>query len=651
MKKLINTIITFAVALSAVSCSFLNVKPEVIVKGNFYNSEGELLYGLAGVYGVINNEGFYGNYYSLMLSNTDDLCYYNRPTTSNNSVWYRHDATSQEVYEAWTVIYKGINNANNFMEAAEDSEYDTEHEYYNEAKFLRAFYHFILAQAWGDVPLRTVPISILEDKTSCPATSQLEVLQWAASQMEEVLYSYYDEPEGDEGESEGEGTDGETGQSLPDIPTDPEAADPVLAEILASQDLTNAPSRVTPSTICGILSRVYLFMAGESIQGTDETMKHEYFGKAMKYSKAVIDSKRHRLNDDYAQIFINMISDIYDVEYRESMWEADFMGNRSSSDQWSNGRIGDLIGLQSSAKVGTYDELNCNYAYGQYNGSLKLWNLYWSTDRTDEENEIGGGSNINNALKDFFPETGGIVPEDYKNSWAEDGFLEQKADVHWDKRQFWNMCPYNYAGGDFTVNKVTTQWTAGIDRTPYRVSPNTTETWPSIGRGVRNCGKYRRETIYEGVKGDRGTYTPVNYPILRYADVLLMYAEAYNEYKGAPSQDAFDAVVEVRKRAGISTRDFSEYSSKEAFRQLVRNERGRELCFESLRKYDLIRWGIFVSAMREYIDDALDTNWGSGNTSSLASNIASAVQDRHIVLPIPSIELDVNTELDQNPLW
>ena len=67
------------------SCSFLDVEPTVMT-GTTYASEEEALYGLAGVYGVINNEAFYGNYYSQMLSNVDDLCYYNRTSGNNFSV-------------------------------------------------------------------------------------------------------------------------------------------------------------------------------------------------------------------------------------------------------------------------------------------------------------------------------------------------------------------------------------------------------------------------------------------------------------------------------------------------------------------------------------------------------------------------------------
>ena len=622
----LNITVLIAASFAGISCSFLDVPPTVLTGDTYYQSEDDFRYGLAGVYGSLNNEAFYGNYYSLMLSNTDDLSYYNRSSANNYSVWYTHDASSTEIYEAWTEIYRGVNNANVLMEASENTEFDNDKVYYNEARFLRAYYHFILAQAWGDVPLRTKPIKTLEDETNCPATSQLEIFKWVTDEMKAVLYAGMDRS------------------------SDDASAEPTLEELtayLAATDLTNAPSRVTNTTIAGILARVYLFMAGESVEGTTPDMKTEYYTEAKKFAKAVIDCGLHRLygEDDpnmngYAEMFINMISDKYDTEYRESMWEADFLGNRSSSDNWSNGRIGDLIGLQSSADVGTYDIVNCNYAYGQYNGSLKLWELYWETDRVDGENRISRS-------------------DDEKSSdFAEDIFWEEmpksdESDKHWDKRQFWNMCPYNYAGGTLSSGgQVVATWLGGIDRTPYRVSSNTTETNPTIAQGVRNCGKYRREVQYEGVKGDRGSYTPVNYPILRFADVLLMYAEAVVA-SGATGelQTAYECVKRVRDRADIGTRDFSEYSDSEAFMQLIRNERGRELCFESLRKYDLIRWGIFVESMHDYIEDELDPDWGTGNTASLAAQIARNVQNRHILLPIPSIELGVNTALQQNSLW
>ncbi|MDE5890846.1 MAG: RagB/SusD family nutrient uptake outer membrane protein [Bacteroidales bacterium] len=571
MGKYIRISTIFMAAMSLAACSFLDLKPNIISSETYYESMKEVQSGLVGIYGVMNNEAFYGNYYSLMLSNVDDLSYYNRTTTPNQlTLWYKHDASASEIYDAWQLIYKGIRNANAFMEAIEDSEFDPDHTLYQEARFMRAYYHFILAQAWGNVPLKTESTKTPDDVMG-KATPQEEVLDWVIKEMDATL------------------------EYLP-------------------EDLANAPSRITRDAANGILARVCLFMAGESVSAGEKTKK-EYFKLASDYAYAVISTNRHHLNKEYSNIFINMISDIYDKEYNESMWEADFYGARSGPDTWTNGRIGDVIGLQSSG-ADDFSNWSCNYSYGMYDGTLKLWDLYLVEDRTEDESEL---------------------------------------DYITDKRQEWNMPPYNYAGntshppyGSGLTEGVSL---ASYDKTPYVYDNVSTSNDPLAAPAIRNCGKYRREVEYEGVKTSKSLYTTINYPILRYSDVMLMYAEAVNEYNGTPSQEAYDMVKEIRDRAGIKTKEFSSYSSYEAFRDLVRNERGRELCFESIRKYDLIRWGIFVKTMNEYPKWTNDDRWSKNAKAEYAAAIGTSVQEKHIVLPIPAIELGVNKDLTQNPLW
>ena len=144
-------------------------------------------------------------------------------------------------------------------------------------------------------------------------------------------------------------------------------------------------------------------------------------------------------------------------------------------------------------------------------------------------------------------------------------------------------------------------------------------------------------------------YTTINFPILRYSDVLLMYAEASNELSGL-TQEAYDCVELVRTRAGIKTQPMVSYDQN-SFRELVRNERGRELCFESIRRFDLIRWGIYVEQMNKYTDWAADDRWSQNAKAARAANMGGKITQRHILLPIPSIELGVNKELTQNSLW
>lgn len=570
MKKILNTILIATGIFAATSCGFFDVEPQVICSDTFYNTEKEVQYGLAGVYGVMSNEALYGNYYSQMCSNIDDLSYFNRDIGSNYLQYNRHDAGTSQIYDIWVELYQGIRNANAFMEAVVLTEFDKAGKYFNEARFLRAYYHFLLAQAWGDVPLRKAAVTT-HDKVMIANTPQHDVLKWVVSEMEECI-------------------------SLADV------------------SLENSPSRVTQTTIQGILARVYLFMAGKSVDGVTDEDRATYFAKAKGFAFDVIDSKLHKLNPDYSQIFKNMIKDEYDTQYRESMWEVDFLGDRSSAENWSNGRIGDVIGLQSGGNATNYSEFKCNYAYGQYDGSLKLWDLYWRTDRTDEENELPTVTDV---------------------------------------RQEWNMPPYNYAGSTnqppYGSGLTSGESLAGVDKTPYVYNNASTNTDPLAAPAIRNCGKYRREVEFEGVKDAKRLYTTINYPLLRYSDVLLMYAEASNEISGVTTE-AYDYVAAVRTRAGVATRDMEDYD-KDSFRELIRNERGRELCFESLRKYDLIRWGVYVQEMNNYKNWAADERWVKNAKSDRAKNMGSFVKPMHVFLPIPSIELGVNDLLVQNPLW
>jgi len=84
--------------------------------------------------------------------------------------------------------------------------------------------------------------------------------------------------------------------------------------------------------------------------------------------------------------------------------------------------------------------------------------------------------------------------------------------------------------------------------------------------------------------------------VCRYADVLLMLAEAINENSG-PTPEAIGFVNQIRTRAHVAGVSASESASKDAFRDMLFIERGHELYFEGLRKMDLIRMGKVQSAL------------------------------------------------------
>lgn len=173
----------------------------------------------------------------------------------------------------------------------------------------------------------------------------------------------------------------------------------------------------------------------------------------------------------------------------------------------------------------------------------------------------------------------------------------------------------------------------------------------------REAGKWRR--YYEPLSPAKQQYVNgTNFPILRYADVLLMQAEAENEVNG-PTTLAYDAINEVRRRAyGLPVNAVSAVAdlpaglSKIQFKQTIMDERARELCFEGLRKADLIRWGIFPSVMNAMVTEINNSNAATANKSRwILGYYTAASSTKYLLLPVPSLEINVNKAMTQNPGW
>jgi hypothetical protein len=119
-----------------------------------------------------------------------------------------------------------------------------------------------------------------------------------------------------------------------------------------------------------------------------------------------------------------------------------------------------------------------------------------------------------------------------------------------------------------------------------------------------------------------------NYPLIRYADVLLMYAEAQNELGQLTA--ARDAVNMVRARPTVNMPALtaSNTGTKALMFDAIVKERQVELMFEGHRFNDLRRWGLAQSVL---------------GTMGYAA--------RYSLFPIPQLELDINPKLVQNPGW
>ncbi len=118
--------------------------------------------------------------------------------------------------------------------------------------------------------------------------------------------------------------------------------------------------------------------------------------------------------------------------------------------------------------------------------------------------------------------------------------------------------------------------------------------------------------------------------VLRYADILLLKAEALNEL--GQTDEAEEPLYEVRKRAGLVNRADVENLTQDEMRDKIRHERRIELAFEGVRWFDMVRWD-----NGQY---ALDFLHSIGRVNA---------SEKHLLLPIPQADIDANPNLVQNP--
>ena len=208
----------------------------------------------------------------------------------------------------------------------------------------------------------------------------------------------------------------------------------------------------------------------------------------------------------------------------------------------------------------------------------------------------------------------------------------------------------------------------------------------------RYPGKWRREWMAPGFVDPN--HTGVNYCPLRYADVVLMAAEAYNEINDTPK--AWELLNDVRARAHATEINSSNYASlmkapkvydlpfisdgDEAgkFRTALYWERAFETAYEGQRKFDLIRWGVLGDALRAaqtYIEgweeganlfkdvdkNGKPTKLEEGESPAVWDPVVWATQNyvaghnfvdgKHELLPIPLAEIQSNAQLngENNP--
>jgi hypothetical protein len=602
------------ILISISSCKkFLITKPSDFVSPeNHYNTPEQLNSSLNGVYDILGHGSVYGTAYPSRIGMEADEGAYKDNSLLVGPQVYDFASGDNYVTNFWQMLYVGVGRANLLLanvDKNKDIAEDIRKQVRGEALFLRAYFYFLLVQNFGNIPLLLDPVLDPND----------------------IIVP----------------------QSAPKIVYEQILTDMKIAETLVAPIKTiGHGGRVSKSAVRGILARVCLYMAGAPVKDVSK------YADASFWAKKVIDDAEagHDLNPSYADVFTKLARDEYDI--KESIWEVEFWGNTT----------------------GAYREI----------GTLGAWLGIPSTNTTIIGNAYGFIS-ANGTLWKKYPNVTTLVSEDIRREW--------------------NIASFSYNA-------------AGV-KTPIVTTSPASVFW------TRFPAKYRREL--EVVMPRANQQTPINYPLLRFSDVLLMYAEAENEINGTPPQLAIDYVNKVRQRGygqgkviksitvtnvgsnytvptitisggggsgatanisaattgvkGISTIVLTsrgvgytsvptveikgatgtgavatvslsnindanltafQTASQTSFREAIQDERSRELCFEGLRKPDLIRWGIFVETMKLVLTDMNLELSGNLMFKTLAFK---NVLPKHVLFPIPAHDLNLNKALIQNPGW
>ena len=170
---------------------------------------------------------------------------------------------------------------------------------------------------------------------------------------------------------------------------------------------------------------------------------------------------------------------------------------------------------------------------------------------------------------------------------------------------------------------------------PYLGKTITKEDVATTGFGVKKYTSYEDDVTIPLV--ERSAF---NFILIRYAEVLLTYAEAQNEASG-PDQSVYDAINQLRRRPDINMPEVPKGLTKDQMREVIRRERRIELTFEGLYYSDILRW---KTAEKE-------NNGMMHNYDGIEVVKRSFNPKRDYLWPIPYNQTVLNPNLEQNPNW
>ena len=465
------------------------------------------------------------------------------------------------------------NNAQRHIQAMEKVSAATKNNAIGELKFMKAFAYFLIVRAYGDCPIQP------EEETADynqPRQPIVNVYDYIIKNLEEAAAQMYKNT--DASYQKGHANAGSAAGLLAKVyATMASAAMPEGTEITV---------RTGPAYTGTSSSRKYaplqkVVLKKTPVAGYTSLDPVALYGKAAEWAKQVIDG-------NYGT---------YELLSYENLWKKSYA--TSSEFMFSVGSVsGDA----------TYK----NAVHSQYEG--------YKTGVGSDFIQSGGWVGCSRHWYDLFDHDDYRITKGVKHRWR--AYTQEATNT-----------------GFFYPN--TEEYT--IMATGYDLSG----TWVADPSGIYADGVsyyYSMDsqclaftTKYMDVTNDAIENADANWPFLRFADVLLIYAEAQNELGNAG--DAITYINKVRERSNAVIATADGLPSVEARRSAILEERAKEFACEADRRWDLIRWGIYL--------DAMNAIGGTDDSGVLKNRVA-----RNLLFPIPAQELNTNKAItSNNPGW
>ena len=465
------------------------------------------------------------------------------------------------------------NNAQRHIQAMEKISAATKNNAIGELKFMKAFAYFLIVRAYGDCPIQP------EEETTDynqPRQSVIAVYDYIIKNLEEAAAQMYKNT--DASYQKGHANAGSAAGLLAKVyATMASAAMPEGTEITV---------RTGPAYTGTSSSRKYaplqdIVLKKTAVAGYTDFNAATLYGKSAEWAKKLIDG-------EYGTYELLPYDKLW---AKESATASEFMFS-----------VGSVSG----------DAVYKNAVHSQYEG--------YKTSQGSDFIQSGGWVGCSRRWYDLFDHDDYRITKGVKHRWR--AYTQEATNT-----------------GFFYPN--TEEYT--IMATGYDLSG----TWVADPSGIYADGVsyyYSMDsqclaftTKYMDVTNDAIENADANWPFLRFADVLLIYAEAQNELGNA--SDAVTYLNKVRERSNAVGATADGLSTIEARRSAILEERAKEFACEADRRWDLIRWGIYL--------DAMNAIGGTDDSGVLKSRVS-----RNLLFPIPAQELNTNKAItSNNPGW